>query len=58
VLVHNGKIYGNVLRRSQLTRNELDAAIRSAGCTGVAEVHVAILENSGSITVLPRPHPS
>jgi uncharacterized membrane protein YcaP (DUF421 family) len=58
VLVHNGKIYGNVLRRSQLTRNELDAAIRSAGCTGVADVHVAIMENSGSITVLPRPQPS
>lgn len=45
VLVHNGKIYANVLRHSQLTRNELDAAIRSAGCTGVDDVHVAILEN-------------
>jgi len=58
VLVHNGRIYGDVLRRSQLTRNELDAAIRSAGCTAVDNVHVAILENNGSITVLPRPHPS
>ena len=58
VLVHNGRIYGDVLRRSQLTRNELDAAIRSAGCTTVDNVHVAILENNGSITVLPRPHPS
>ncbi len=58
VLVHNGRIYGDVLRRSQLTRNELDAAIRSAGCTAVDNVHVAILENNGSITVPPRPHPS
>lgn len=58
VLVHNGRIYDEVLRRSQLTRNELDAAIRSAGCTAVDHVHVAILENNGSITVLPRPHPS
>jgi uncharacterized membrane protein YcaP (DUF421 family) len=58
VLVHNGRIYGDVLRRSQLTRNELDAAIRSAGCSAVDSVHVAILENNGSITVLPRAHPS
>jgi len=58
VLVHNGRVYGDVLRRSQLTRNELDAAIRSAGCSAVDNVHVAILENNGSITVLPRAHPS
>jgi uncharacterized membrane protein YcaP (DUF421 family) len=58
VLVHNGRIYVDVLRRSQLTRHELDSAIRSAGCTGVEEVHVAILETNGSITVLPRAHPS
>jgi uncharacterized membrane protein YcaP (DUF421 family) len=57
VLVHNGRIYGDVLRRSQLTRNELDAAIRSAGCSAVDSVHVAILENNGSITVLPRAQP-
>jgi uncharacterized membrane protein YcaP (DUF421 family) len=58
VLVHNGRIYVDVLRRSQLTRHELDSAIRSAGCTGVEEVHVAVLETNGSITVLPRAHPS
>ncbi len=58
VLVHNGRLYERVLRRAQLTRHELDAAIRSAGCSGVDEVHVAVLETNGSITVLPRTHPS
>ncbi len=58
LLVHNGRIDGRVLRRSQLTHHELDAAIRSAGCSGVEEVHVAVLETNGSITVLPRTHPS
>lgn len=58
LLVHNGRVYGDVLRRSQLTRHELDAAIRAAGCTAVEDVRVAILETNGSITVLPRLHPS
>ncbi len=58
VLVHNGTIYDDVLRGSQLTRNELGAVIRSADSTAVDHVHGAILENNGSITVLPRPHPS
>jgi uncharacterized membrane protein YcaP (DUF421 family) len=58
LLVHNGRVYVDVLRRSQITRHELDSAIRSAGCTAVEDVRVAILETNGSITVLPRAHPS
>jgi uncharacterized membrane protein YcaP (DUF421 family) len=54
VLVHNGKLYANVLLRAKLTRHELDTAIRTAGCESIEAVHVAILENNGSITVLPK----
>ncbi len=53
VLVHNGKLYPDVLMHAQLTRHELDTAIRAAGCDSVKDVRVAILENNGSITVLP-----
>jgi uncharacterized membrane protein YcaP (DUF421 family) len=53
VLVHNGKLYPDVLIHTQLTRHELDTAIRSSGCDSINDVHVAILENNGSITVLP-----
>jgi len=42
------------LVRAQLTRHELDTAIRAAGCASIKDVHVAILENNGSITVLPK----
>src|SRR5438876_8136744 len=31
VLIHNGKIYEDVLARAQLTRHELNAALRQAG---------------------------
>jgi uncharacterized membrane protein YcaP (DUF421 family) len=54
VLVHNGRLYPQVLKHAQLSRHELDTAIRAASCDSIADVHVAILENNGSITVLPK----
>ncbi len=54
VLVHNGKLFEEVLARAQLTRHELNSALRQAGCTCVEEVHTAILENNGSISVSTR----
>jgi len=54
VLIHNGVLYKDVLARAQLTRHELDAALRQNGCTCAEEVHTAVLENNGSISVTPR----
>ena len=54
VLVHNGKLYEKVLNDAKLTHHELNAALREAGCTSVEDVHSAILENNGAITVTPR----
>jgi uncharacterized membrane protein YcaP (DUF421 family) len=54
VLIHNGKLYEQVLTRAQLTRHEVNAALRQAGCVCVEEVHTAILENNGAISVTPR----
>jgi uncharacterized membrane protein YcaP (DUF421 family) len=54
VLIHNGKLYEAVLTRAQLTRHEVNAALRQAGCVCVEEVHTAILENNGAISVTPR----
>ena len=54
VLIHNGKLFEDVMARAQLTHHELDSALRQAGCDCVAQVHCAILENNGSITVTSR----
>jgi len=51
VLVHNGRIFQQVLDREKLTRHELETAMRQAGCATFTDVHFAILENNGSITV-------
>ncbi len=53
ILIHNGKLFEDVLASAQLTRHELNAALRRTGCTCVEEVHTAILENNGSISVTP-----
>jgi len=52
VLIHNGKLFEDVMARAMLTRHELQAALRQAGCTCVEEVRSAILENNGSISVV------
>lgn len=54
VLIHNGKLLEQVMAGAQLTHHELHAALRQSGCTSVEEVHSAILENNGTISVVPR----
>jgi uncharacterized membrane protein YcaP (DUF421 family) len=51
VLIHNGKLFTDVMERQQLTHHELDSALRTAGCSCVDEVRMAVLENDGQITV-------
>jgi uncharacterized membrane protein YcaP (DUF421 family) len=55
VLIHNGHLFEGVLRSQRLTHHELMAALRRAGCCAVEEVHVAVLENNGQISVVPKP---
>ncbi len=54
VIVHNGHVYRDVMESERLTQDELDAAIRLAGCASLHEVHFAILENNGQISVRTR----
>ncbi len=51
VLVHRGHVYEDVLRRQQLSHEDLKAALRHAGCFDLTEVEFAVLETNGSISV-------
>ena len=53
LLIHNGKLYQDVLERAKLTQHELHAALRRSGCSCIENVHMAILENNGSLSVVP-----
>ena len=39
---------------AKLTQHELHAALRQNGCDSVDDVHLAVLENNGSISVVQR----
>ncbi len=54
VLIHNGQLFEDVLANAQLTRHELQAALRQAGCSSMHEVRTAVLENNGGISVVKR----
>ena len=54
VLIHNGHLDHEVMRRAQLTHHELEAALRQSGCVSIDECHSVILENNGAISVVTR----
>jgi uncharacterized membrane protein YcaP (DUF421 family) len=54
ILIHNGKVFEDVMRKATLTHHELNTALRKAGCSCPADVHMAILENNGEISIVPR----
>jgi uncharacterized membrane protein YcaP (DUF421 family) len=60
VLVRNGHVYEQMLQRENIARQDLDAALREAGALDLSEVHVAMLETTGQISVNLRrpPNPS
>ena len=54
VLVHDGKVRDGAMEAEQITHHELMAALRAGGCAHLADVHFAVLENSGHISVVLR----
>ena len=57
ILIHNGKLFRDVMESAHLTQHELNAALRQAGCITVEDVRSAVLENSGEITVIKHERP-
>jgi uncharacterized membrane protein YcaP (DUF421 family) len=57
VLIHNGKLYQNVLDHSKVTHHEMMSSLRAAGCACIEDVQTAVLENDGTISVIPRKMP-
>ena len=56
VLFHDGKVYDKILKDSQITRQELIAAVHKAGYADLDRIRAAILENDGTISVIPKQH--
>ena len=56
VLIHHGKVIQKSMDEVKLTIHELNSSLRANGCTTPEQVLVAILENNGEITVIPKHH--
>jgi len=54
ILVHNGRVRQDALERASITQHDLLAALREHDCASVLDVHAAILETDGHISVLTR----
>ena len=52
LLVHNGHILEKNLQRERITRDELFATLRKNGITDPNKVRIAILEDTGQISVI------
>ncbi len=51
VLIHQGKLFEEVMNEAKLTRHELDSTLRQSGYFEIKDIKLAILENNGSVTV-------
>lgn len=54
LLVYNGHLMADRLRRERLTVEDLDAALRAYGLTDLSQVRTAVLEVDGSISMIPK----
>ena len=54
LLIHNGRVLHENLRRERITMDDLLAALRRAGVVEPAKTRFAVLEENGSISVIPR----
>ena len=53
-LIHGGKVDHHALAEVQMTREDLEAALRANGYASATEVHLAILETTGKVSVIPK----
>ena len=55
VIIDNGRICQDAMHRSRLTTDELLEELRTQGYSDFSAVKYAVLENSGSLSILPWP---
>lgn len=53
ILIHNGKIRYDALKHSHYSLSDLVEQLRIFGNTSIPEIHYAILETNGQLSVLP-----
>jgi uncharacterized membrane protein YcaP (DUF421 family) len=58
ILVHHGRVMEEHLKRELISREQLLSALRRQGIFDISEVKVAVLEESGALSVLREEQPN
>jgi uncharacterized membrane protein YcaP (DUF421 family) len=58
LIIKDGQVITGRLRREGVTLDEVDAAIREHGLSGISEVKMGVLEEDGTISIVPTNSPS
>ena len=53
VLIRNGEVQQDAMRKNRYTLDELLEELRGQGCSNIGDVKYAVLENSGHLSILP-----
>jgi uncharacterized membrane protein YcaP (DUF421 family) len=51
VIIHEGKVFEDIMNESKLTQQELHSALRHQGYFSVQDVKLAILETNGTVSI-------
>jgi uncharacterized membrane protein YcaP (DUF421 family) len=54
ILIHDGELIQNNLRRERLTRHDLEEEARKQQFSSLGQIRWAILEDDGAISIIPR----
>jgi uncharacterized membrane protein YcaP (DUF421 family) len=54
LLVHNGEILEQAMKKERVTVDEIQAATRSANLHALAEVDMVVLETDGTLSIIPK----
>lgn len=54
VIVRNGRIYSQKMKKENLTREDLDEALRQNGIKDIKNVEKAVLETDGGISIIEK----
>jgi uncharacterized membrane protein YcaP (DUF421 family) len=55
ILIHDGQLIEANLRRERLTRNDLEEEARQQQLASLDQIRWAILEDGGTISIIPKP---
>lgn len=55
VVIHNGKILKDEMKKIRFNMDDLNEQLRIQGYTGIKDINFAILETNGQLSIIPKP---